>query len=120
MKLKDKLKQTICVISLVGMLSSPLIAQEITRENVPAINPASLTAIEFGVYSEEYPIYVVALKYDTDYDGWEDAKFVYLSNPQSSTLLGTDILLEYAIDWNKNHVYEDREIIKSDWFEQEK
>ncbi len=111
MTLRNKLKKAACMISLVGMLASPLMAQNrLVLEDVPAINPNSLMGVSFGTYSEGLPIPVMVVMYDTNHDGWEDARFIYLMKPYADGMMMTDGLIEYGIDWNKNGIYEDREV----------
>ena len=114
MNLKNKLKKAACTISLLGMLASPLMAQNrLVLGDVPAINPNSLMGVSFGVYSEEFPIPVMVVLFDTNHDGWEDARFIYSMNPYADGMMMTENLIEYGIDWNKNGFYEDSELFSS-------
>ena len=110
-KMTNKFKKA-CMISLVGLLSIPLMSQnKLVLEDVPAVNPNSLVGFEFDLYGEEQ-IPVISLIYDTNHDGAEDARFIYSISPYSETVVGTDNLLSYMFDWNRNGVYEEREQYK--------
>ncbi len=77
--------------------------------DAPSISPEKLMGMGFEDYEINGQVYpVMTLMYDTDGDGAEDAKFTYQFIPYDEARIATR-LIEYAIDWSKNGMYEDGE-----------
>ena len=109
MKFK-KIRKCLAIGGLLSLLVQPISAyHEVRLEDVITMHPSLLMGIGFGIFSEENPFPIVFLMYDTNKDGFEDARYVYSANPYSVEMISVGSLINYYIDWNKNMQYGDNE-----------
>lgn len=95
------MKKTLIGITLGLLLGGSTLAQEMP-------NPPP----EQCMYIKNFMIGrlpAVALGYDTDADGWEDTRFVYLVNPHTP-FQGSLRLIRYGIDSNRDKIIQEDEM----------
>ncbi len=89
--------------------------ERVYRE-IPSVNPPNLA---YGgiIFSEEYPVPVLLLSYDSDNDGWEDMRFFYSIENIEGYIVYPKGLIKFHEDINRNKKFDANEkfsIIKID------
>ncbi len=113
------LKTLLLVAGLSCATSSLFANPERTYPTPPSIDLSRLIGISNGKYQLGERTYdMKELRFDTNRDGYEDAKFTFLTSPYENWPGAVStLLIEWGIDWNKNLIalegeYEHGEITK--------